>query len=125
MAYKIAVASSDGVNIDRSFGASDAFDIYEAEGTEYHLVEKREYTSQEVSGQKDADGAGRVLTESSVENKEDCGGGMGCSSSGGCGSGRGCATSSGTFPKVQLIRDCRCIVCEKSQRIFKTKLEVS
>ena len=29
MAYKIAVASSDGINIDLSFGVADEFLIYE------------------------------------------------------------------------------------------------
>ncbi|MBD5543349.1 MAG: hypothetical protein HDR01_03650 [Lachnospiraceae bacterium] len=103
MAYKIAVASSDGVNIDTSFGAANVFDIYEAEGKEYHLAEKREYTFPEGEAPEKADAA----------NNGDCGSGNGCGTSGGCGTGNGCGSSGGTFPKVQLIGDCRCVICKK------------
>lgn len=100
MAYKIAVASGDGVNIDLSFGAAYGFDIYEAEGTKYRLAEKRKYELPE--------GAAPV-----AEDGESCGNGSGCSTSSGCGTGGGCGASGGTFPKVQLIRDCRCVICKK------------
>ena len=105
MGYKIAVASSDGIRIDRSFGAADFFDIYEVEETEYRLLERREYGAQESREQND------------------CGAGTGCASSGSCGSGKGCGASSDSFPKVELIRDCRCIVCEKIGFQIQKQLE--
>ena len=121
MSYKIAVASSDGIKIDRSFGAADFFDIYEVEETEYHLLERREYSSQKGLGQKDD--AACVLTANSVKEQKDCGTGTGCGSPGRCGSGKGCGASSGSFPKVELVRDCRCIVCEKIGFQIQKQLE--
>ena len=41
MSYKIAIASADWENINLSFGAAEIFYIYEAEGTAFHFLEKR------------------------------------------------------------------------------------
>ena len=38
MAYKIAVASSDGVNIDVKFGATDSFLVYEIDDDEINFL---------------------------------------------------------------------------------------
>ncbi len=92
MSYKIAIASSDGKNIDLTFGEARAFDIYEAAGKEYHLSETRFFSDVEVQKQ---------------ESRGDIGS---CGIGGGCGAGGGCASS----PKVELILDCRCIVCRKA-----------
>ena len=43
VSYKIAVASSDGANIDLTFGEAFEFTVYEAEGTDYKVLEKRKY----------------------------------------------------------------------------------
>ncbi len=41
MAYKIAVATSDGVIIDRTFGSAEHFAIYEVNDKNFTLAEKR------------------------------------------------------------------------------------
>lgn len=89
MSYKIAAASSDGIRIDRTFGNTEFFTVYEVSGGEYHELEKRYF----------ADDAEKV--------SEACGGG--CNK--GCGSGNGCG--GGADKRVGLISDCRCVVCAK------------
>lgn len=42
MAYKIAVASSDGKVVNRHFGRAEQFLIFEAEGGRYEFLERRE-----------------------------------------------------------------------------------
>lgn len=101
MSYKIAVASSDGVNIDISFGGADSFHIYKVSGKEYCFSEKREVPVKENLDQSDK----------TADEKE-------CAVSGGCkGGGNGCGPGAGgcggTSFKVELISDCRCIVCKK------------
>lgn len=111
MAYKIAIASGDGVNIDLSFGSAYAFDIYEVEGKEYRLAEKREYVLPEGAAPEKPD------------NAESCGNDTGCGTSSGCGTGGGCGSTGGTFPKVQLISDCRCVICKKIGFNIQKQLE--
>ncbi len=41
MAYKIAVATSDGVTIDRTFGSAEHFAIYEVHDKNFTLAEKK------------------------------------------------------------------------------------
>jgi hypothetical protein len=95
MSYKIAAATSDGVNIDESFGSAESFDIYEVEQGVYHFLEKRNFVPEKSASDDCA-------------KKTDC-----SAQSGGCGNGGGCTGASGNFPKVELIRDCRCVVCKK------------
>jgi len=110
MAYKIAIASSDGVNIDISFGSALKFYIYEVNGTQYQLAEQREYVSPETAKSEDT-------TAIAFNNNElsGCGSGNGCGNgaSSSCGSGGGCGSAGGNFSKVELLSDCRCIVCKK------------
>ena len=93
MAYKIAVASSDGVNVDLHFGAAESFLIFAVsdEGT-FELEEKREY--KEVSEAQTADCAEKA----------------GCKS--GCGNGNGSGCGGGSA-KVELIGDVRAVVAAK------------
>ncbi len=86
MAYKIAVASSDGIHVDQSFGGASHILIYEVneDGT-YKRKEKRK------------------AVEGSIESKKSCGCGK---MSGGCGGG----AESG---KVRLVSDCRCVIAKK------------
>ena len=42
MSYKIAVATSDGLNVDLHFGSAPSFEIYEVEGLDFQKVEKRD-----------------------------------------------------------------------------------
>lgn len=99
MSYKIAVASSDGVQIDETFGSAKAFLIYEVADGKYRKTEERA----EVQN-----GAEKVaydtLTQGDCNPHGDCGTGDGCFQGAGCG---------GASAKVELISDCRCIVCKK------------
>lgn len=119
MAYKIAVATADGVNIDVSFGAAYDFDIYEVEGKEYHLAEKRKYELPEGAAPEKLD------TTDNASDTGSCGTGAGCGNgtASGCGTGGGCGSTGGTFPKVQLIHDCRCVICKKIGFNIQKQLE--
>ena len=90
MAYRIAIASTDRIHIDRTFREADSFIIYEVDSEgEYELLEERKFGNEsEVGVSCDKDG------------KE-------CNS--GCGSGNECYDSH--FTKVSLINDCRCLIC--------------
>ena len=107
MSIKVAIASSDGLNIDLHFGQAKSFLIYELKGKKFELIEKREVpaganesTSPEALSAQDFGGG--------------CGGGgFGCGSGGGCsGSGGGCGGGAGgpLAPAVELLLDCRSVV---------------
>lgn len=107
MSIKVAIASSDGLNIDLHFGQAKSFLIYELKGSKFELIEKREVpaganesTSPEALSAQDFGGG--------------CGGGgFGCGSGGGCGgSGGGCGggTAGPLAPAVELLLDCRSVV---------------
>lgn len=97
MSYKIAVASSNQVNIDLNFGGAFEFLIYEAqEDGEYHLAEIRSTnTSSEDTKTKEESGC-----QSVCKNE-------------GCKSSSGCGDSHANHPNVLLLDDCRCILCKK------------
>ncbi|MBO5552312.1 MAG: hypothetical protein J5966_10180 [Lachnospiraceae bacterium] len=107
MAYKIAVASSDGINVDLSFGAAEEFLIFEISGTEYHITEKRKVNPDDTEGKK-----------ALIENKPGCGTGSGCA--GDCGQGMGRHDE-----RISLIADCRCVICKRTglnaQKAFERK----
>ena len=107
MSIKVAIASSDGLNVDLHFGQAKSFLIYELKGSKFELTEKREVpvlenesTSPEAPSPQDFGGG--------------CGGtGFGCGSGGGCGgSGGGCGggASGPLAPAVELLLDCRAVV---------------
>lgn len=105
MAYKIAIGTSDGVNVDLKFGQVTEFTIYTVEGTSYEVLETRTVPTEEV------------VT---------CGGSSSGCSNGGCsGGGNGCNGSSDVVNKVALISDCRAVVCSKigfqAQKQFEKK----
>ena len=104
MSYLIAVASSDGSNVDFTFGSAEFFRIYEVEGTEYHEKEVRQAPAAE-----DADQSSAGVDGCDSENAAGCGDGKGC----GNGGGGGCGGPQGHSAKVELIADCRSIVCKK------------
>ncbi|WP_027728471.1 NifB/NifX family molybdenum-iron cluster-binding protein [Treponema sp. C6A8] len=93
MEYKIAVASSDGVNVDLHFGAAESFLIFAVsdDGT-FELKEKREY--KEVSELQAADCAEKANCKS------------------GCGNGNGNGCGGGSA-KVEVIGDVRAVVAAK------------
>ena len=107
MSIKVAIASSDGFNVDLHFGQAKSFLIYELKDSKFVLTEKRELplsenesTSPEAPSPQDFGGG--------------CGGaGFGCGSGGGCGgSGGGCGggASGPLAPAVELLLDCRAVV---------------
>ena len=106
MSYLIAVASSDDVNVDVTFGAADGFSIYEVEGTSYERKEFRKTPDRENTGSShSADKKTGDIGITSCGSED----GDGACSGGGTGCGHGVEISD----KVVLLSDCRSIVCKK------------
>ena len=107
MSIKVAIASSDGLNIDLHFGQANAFFIYELKGSKFELTEKRELSAS-------ANESTSPEAPAPQEFGGGCnGGGFGCGSGGGCGgSGGGCGGGAGgpLAPAVALLLDCRSVV---------------
>lgn len=102
MSIKVAIASSDGLNIDLHFGQAKSFPIYELKGSKFELTEKRELPPQSDTP---------VVSTGSTTGGYGCG--SGCGGSGfGCGSGGGCGGGAGgpLAPAVELLLDCRAVV---------------
>ena len=97
MSYKIAVGSSDGKIVDLKFGEVKEFIIFQVNGQSYEVLEKRT-----VTGSRAGEGTD-VCTDTAG----------GCNSPGCAGNGTGCGGSAQITEKVDLIGDCRCIVCKK------------
>ena len=117
MSIKVAVASSDGLNIDLHFGQDKSFFIYELKDKKFEFTEKREVpassnepTSPETSSPKDFGGG--------------CGAGFGCGG-GSCGSGGGCGGgASGPLPPaVELLLDCRAIIAAQIGQNIRRQFE--
>ena len=104
MSYLIAVATSDAKVVDLGFGAAKGFHIYEVDGTEYKEKEYREFAEEDTAEQA-VEGCGQDGQTAG------CGGNSGS----GCGgnSGGGCGGAGGASKKVELIADCRSLVCQK------------
>ncbi|MDE6087434.1 MAG: hydrogenase [Oscillospiraceae bacterium] len=102
MLYKIAVASSDGENINETFGSAKSFVIYEVSDDVYKKSEERICTTEEKIAENNC-------------NSKVCGNADSCDS--GCG-GQGEASS-----KVELIADCRAVVCKKIGFPIQKQLE--
>lgn len=110
MSYKIAVGSSNGVNIDLKFGEVNDFLIYEVDGKRYDLIETRTVShADRHNGHKEISNCG---------DKE-------CKTNGCPGIGHGCAGPTDVANNVELIADCRCVVCAKigfqAQKQFERK----
>lgn len=113
MSYKIAIASSDGIHIDETFGSAKAFHIFEVLDGKYEEVEAR-------------DAGGDCQNADETVRSSGCGvagGGCGTGSGGGCGTGGGCSGGDGPSPRVELLSDCRCIVCRKIGFHIQKQLE--
>lgn len=108
MSYKIAVASSDEINIDETFGAAKFFHIYEVTDEVYVKSEIR-VADGENNTHKEA--FWHLESNCVQENSKSSGncGKSGCNN----GSGGGCAGNGDVSWKVELLSDCRCIVCKK------------
>ena len=128
MAYKIAVGSSDRINVDLKFGEVTKFLIYEVD-KDIKLVEERETAPESVSETAALTAEKGTKPENeSGERRQGCSAAVnGCGgNSEGCGnSGGGCGGPSAVSAKVELISDCRCVVCKKigfqAQKQFEKK----
>ena len=94
--------------MDLSFGAAKGFVIYEVEGTEFS---KKEYRIAPATEEKSSEAG--VLAFENSDTAGDCGSGTGCGDTNGCGSGGGCSGHGAAIPKVELVSDCRSLVCSK------------
>ena len=107
MSIKVAIASSDGLNVDLHFGQAKSFLIYELKGSKFGFIEKRE-----VSVLENESTSPDAATELNFGGG--CGGGgFGCGSGSGCGgSGGGCGggATGPLAPAVELLLDCRSVV---------------
>ena len=121
MSIKVAIASSDGLNIDLHFGQVKAFLIYELKDKKFELTEKREIPAGEDESTSSENQAAQVFGGV-------CGGagGFGCGSGGGCGgSGGGCGggASGPLAPAVELLLDCRSVVAAQIGQNMRRQFE--
>ena len=99
MAYKIAVASSDGKNVDLHLGSSPFLKVYTAEGLSFQFLEDRKAdVSSEAEGRCQGSG---------------CSGGNG----GGCSGG-------GNPQSVEIVADCCAVVAAKVGKNARRLLEL-
>lgn len=99
---RIAVATSDGENIDMEFGKARSFDIYQVsagEALKAVFVERRLIEAANESDAVESCDAG-------------CHPRFGCSN-GGCGGGNGCAGSANPQlqQRINAVSDCVCVLC--------------
>ena len=99
MGIKVAIATSDGLNIDLHFGQAKSFLLYEFKDGKFELSEKREVP----------------VDDSAVVAPRHCGG-----SGGGCGGG---AASGPLAPAVELLLDCRAVVAAQIGQGMRRQLE--
>lgn len=120
MSVKVALASSDGLNIDLHFGQAKAFLIYELKDKKFELTEKREIPAGEDESTSSENPTALVFGGG-------CGGGgFGCGSGSGCGgSGGGCSggASGPLAPAVELLLDCRSVVAAQIGRGMRRQFE--
>lgn len=103
MSYKIAVATSDGENINETFGSAKSFIIYEVTDGVYRQTEERFFQSETAE----------ILQDNC--HLKGCGGSDGC--------GAGCGGQSNASSKVELVSDCRAVVCRKIGFPIQKQLE--
>jgi predicted Fe-Mo cluster-binding NifX family protein len=119
MSYKIAVASSDGKQIDETFGSAKRLIIYEVTEGIYRRLEERVFCEEETD-HKDVSIVNGCHSPSDCKKEGSCG-----ATGGGCGSttGGGCGGAGEASAKVELVSDCRCVVCKKIGFHIQKQLE--
>ena len=117
MGIKVAIATSDGLNIDLHFGQAKSFLLYEFKDGKFELSEKRE-----VPVDDSAEVALRLAQGPQIETTFACPGGGGgcCGSGGGCGGG---AASGPLAPAVELLLDCKAVVAAQIGQGMRRQLE--
>ena len=145
MGIKVAVTSSDGLNINLHFGQAKSFLIYELKDNKFTLSEKREVPADAFAegalrhrerhcnaGQKQSGGLflaslrAAVLRRAQGPQREEhgpqdeafcCpGGGSGC---GGCGGG----ASGPLAPAVELLLDCQAVIAAQIGQNMRRQFE--
>lgn len=113
MSYKIAIASSDRIHLNVNFGAAAEFLIYEvSDGGECKLLEIRNVHKEEENDIPSCQGGAN----------NGCQGG--CAGDGLAGSACGLGQNgSAVSPRVELLGDCRCILCKKVGFYIQKQLE--
>lgn len=123
MAYFIAIATSDGEQVDRKFGETDSFHVFSVEEKEIVLSEIRKVEGSGDPSQSDSSNTSAASCGDA--QRENCGSGCGSSGSGCGGNGQGCGGGGAVLGKVSLIEDCRCVVAKKvgfqAQKQFEKK----
>ncbi|MCR5062800.1 MAG: hypothetical protein K6A89_05890 [Treponema sp.] len=114
MSVKVAIASSDGLNIDLHFGQASQFKIYELRGDHFEFLETRDIPKSTQSEDDTSDFGGGCG-----------GGGLGCGGGAGCGSGGGCGggASGPLAPAVELLLDCRSVVAAQIGQGMRRQFE--
>ena len=114
MSIKVAIASSDGLNINLHFGQAKEFIIYEAQNGVFVQTERR--TVPELPG-----------AEAPAATEEVLGGGCGSGCGSGCGGGGGgcCGGGAGgpASPVVELLSDCRSVVAAQFGQNIRRQFE--
>ena len=114
MGYKMAVATSDGVNIDLHFGQTEVFTIYQVnEDGSYQVAEKRKVGEHGARGDSD---------ESDVGATAGCGSGNGSGCGSGSGGGGGCGGGRKKNIIIETIEDCKAVLCAKCGAGTETEL---
>ncbi|MBQ9279377.1 MAG: hypothetical protein IJ224_12175 [Lachnospiraceae bacterium] len=127
MSYKIAVATSDEINVDETFGQAKRFIIYEADGKTYKKIEERDVEDGSDADNKASESVqeGCELSAGCDPKPESCEAGAGCGSGTGCGGGGGCGGNGEVSYKIFSLFDCRAVVCKKigvsAQKQFEKK----
>ncbi len=116
MGYKIAVATSDGLNVDLHFGSAHVFEIYTIDKLDFQKSESREI--QNMTGQDQT--TCRAEYDNVCESEDKTESSSGCSS--GCGSRNHCENSERS-ESIEILSDCRCVVCKKIGRNMLKQFE--
>ena len=119
MSIKVAIASSDGLNINLHFGQAKSFLIYELQNGSFVQTERRELPATPV--------VEPVETTSAAGDVSNCNpsGGFACGS--GCGGGGGGCCGGGATgplaPAVELLLDCRSVVAAQIGQGMRRQFE--